>query len=251
MDTNKLIKHTSLELEKCSIRAIPIEPASLQKVELGYVTSIDNVKRTFFVQQCKFTNKELVEFNTELFNYCKKILTSGLIGEYNPKPGTIQKGDIFCAAYSVGNFKSWYRVIVTDVISDNRCDVYYIDYGNTDSFDCKELIIVNPAELPCIKRCPFGVTCTLKDSDKLDDKLSKIVLQVVFQEYVMIRSLLKTGPNSWHVDLPRNGYNSLFWLSYHREKAKLQTGRDGPLDDKSVNQRLLSREEMLVSGLTI
>lgn len=221
------------------------EQAEVRKTELGYVTSVNKKNRTFFVQLCKFTNVELVQFNQAIHHHCKKIIDNGLIKSYNPR--VVDEGQIFFARYEDQN---WYRIqVMSSDPTTLKCDGVFIDYGNVATFDYADLLRVDPENLPCIARAPFGIHCNLKDSEKLDTVSVNLMLDAVMEEYILIRALKRLGPQEFHVDLPKVAYNSSFWLSYHVAKNKLRTGKDDPLDESQVNQQLLTREEMLAAGL--
>jgi len=223
--------------------------AGVRKTELAYVTSVDRETRTFFAQLCKFTNRELVEHNYEIHNYCRKITEWELAHSLRPK--AVKADDICCARYDKD--QSWYRVRVLTVCPNREweCIVEFVDYGNRCKLSVSDLLCPNPEELPAISSPPFGINCDLKDSDKLSSELARAMLDSLMEEYIMIRTLERRQDGVWQVDLPKVAYNSAFWISYHAAKNRLRTGTCGPLDESEIDQQLLSRAEMIAAGLGV
>jgi hypothetical protein len=191
-----------------------LDEPEVRSTEIVYVTAIDIADRTFFAQQCKYTNKELVDHNRQIHDYCKKLEETR---DKNQDPIQPNEGEVLCTRYTVD--KSWYRVMVKSVDNDARqCVCYFIDYGNLESVPYDNLLRIDPAEVPTIKRAPFGFFATLKDSDKLDDARSKHLLECLMNEYILVREQGRLKENLWSVELPKVAYNTTFWVASERSK---------------------------------
>ena len=221
----------------------PANCLEVRRTELGYVTAVNKEDRTFFTQLCKFTNSELVNFNLEIHNHCKKVEDYGLIKTLNPR--SVLVGEIYCARFEEDG--NWYRVRISEVLDSRplvgRCRAMFVDYGNTIELGLGGLIRVEPEELGAIRRAPFGFTCSLKDSERLGDAEAQIMLEAVQNEYLMIRTIERTGAQHWRVDVPKVAYNSAFWINYHLGRSRYRNVKS------EVEQQLLSRDEMIAAGL--
>uniref|UniRef100_A0A6G1SKQ8 Tudor domain-containing protein 1 n=1 Tax=Aceria tosichella TaxID=561515 RepID=A0A6G1SKQ8_9ACAR len=192
---------------------IKLKEVEVRPTELVYITAVNYQERTFFAQQCKHTNKDLVDHNNSIHEYCKKLYESRQKDEPAIQPAV---GQVLCARYKLDS--NWYRVMVKSIDNDTQeCTCYFIDYGNVETVHYDNLIRLNPAEVPAMTRAPFGFFATMEDSEKLDEARSKHLLDCLMNEYVLIREHGRLKENLWRVELPKVAYNTTFWVASERK----------------------------------
>ncbi|XP_076034852.1 tudor domain-containing 6-like isoform X2 [Oratosquilla oratoria] len=83
----------------------------------------------------------------------------------------VQKGELYGCLYNVDD--CWYRGRVVNVLDDKRCEVHYIDYGNTDIVSTD--VLRNLPEALCGLK-PLAIGCKLRETTKISvDKLKSLV----------------------------------------------------------------------------
>lgn len=205
MEVKSSTKHSKL---------VDMNEIEVRRTELCYITSVNRSTRTFFAQLCKFTNEELIQLNDSINIHCSKLASNGDINK--PKLNKLHKGDIVCAKFATDG--CWYRALVLD--RDNQkqsCSVLFVDYGNFESLNYKDLVQVKATELAAMERAPFGISCFLLNSESLGDKEGEHLLDCLAQNYVMIKVLERQTKLQWKVDIPMHAYNIPFWLIYKPE----------------------------------
>lgn len=199
---------------------VNLKEAQVEATELAYITATVKSENIFYAQQCKYTNKDLTDHNQAIHEYCKK--NSGENGKILNPPDQVNVGDVFCIKYRQDN--NWYRAQVKKCHQDRReCDVNFVDYGNLETeVGYEYLMRVSPRDLAAIERAPFGIYCTLENSDKLDSAHQSLVLDCLEGEYILFKTLERLDSQHWRVDVPKLAYNTQFWLAYERGKKKLR-----------------------------
>lgn len=238
--------------KKPRTKLVNMNEIDLESTELGYVTAINPTTRTFFCQLTKFTNDELIEFNRKINNHCE------LIYKYRKDnndltravPKKVHRGDIVCAKYSFDN--CWYRAIVLNYDKATRkCALLFVDYGNMENnYDHNELVEVRPDEINCIERCPFGLTCFIKDLDQLTTKKVKVLLETLISNYVMVRIKDRQTSLQWLVELPENAHNASFLVIYKSglENDDIEMGREESMHSGKKRHRTESYVSSTGSG---
>lgn len=199
-------------------RMVNLKDVQVSNTELAFVTAIDKENSTFFAQLCKFTNKQLIDHNTETHKLCNKISRSANNSDYVVKEA--HDGDVFCTRYHVDN--NWYRVSVGKCNNATKsCKAYFVDYGNFVDVSYEDLLQINPAELPTIEAPAFGFYCSLKDYESPAKELMPLhFLDSLLEEYILMKVMERLGPQHWRVRLPKNAYNSAFWISYQLRRSE-------------------------------
>lgn len=184
--------------------------------ELGFVTSIHRPTRTFFVQLCKFTNEELLEFSKLLNNHCTELKAAS---QQSESPAKIRKGAIVCILYDDAN---WYRALVLNKHKENSTvAVMLVDFGNIVTVNQRDVVVTSPEKFPAIEKCPFGITCTTPDSLELEKDKAEHMLDCLNLNYLMIKVLSRESKIQWLVDIPKHAYNTPFWHMYEPMKYSL------------------------------
>lgn len=188
-----------------------LQDVQIERTELGYVTCIYRPTRTFFLQLCKYSNKELLDFNDELHQYClNKVKT---MQEKGLKTKRVHKGEVVAVRFNEDDH--WYRALVLNEDKTNkRYFVVFIDYGNVSIVTIDDVIRPDPKDIPIIERSSFGVSCLVKGAESLDDSRSDFLLDCLNQNYIMVKMLSKLSRIQWKVEIPSHGYNNPFWLIY-------------------------------------
>lgn len=194
--------------DKVSKRSVKIEQVEVKRTELGFVTSINRQTRTFFVQFCKFSNAELVQFNQAVNGYGQN--------QSNESHQNVKTGSVCLAKFPTDN--QWYRSIVLSRCKEKQtCSVVFIDYGNISNVPSTDVLKVSVTDLPIIERPSFGITCYLQGCEGYDDKKANRLLDCLLNNYIMIKVLERQSSLQWKVDIPINAYNIPFWHMYMPE----------------------------------
>lgn len=203
-----------------SSRNPPKPPVKLNEVEvrsteLVYITSTNYEEGTFFAQQCKYTNQDLVGHNKKVHQFCKRKAETALTTLLKK----VEVGEMICARYSVDG--NWYRAAVVSCDdTTRRCRCSFVDYGNIEDVSYDDVLQVDAESLPTIQRAPFGFFCTMKGSETMDEIKRKHLLNCILNEYVLIRNQGQVKDNLWCVELPRVAYNTTFWISFQSGRSR-------------------------------
>lgn len=185
-----------------------IPDAKVDKTELGYITSVDHVTRTFYAQFCKYSNHELLFVNKTINEHCEKLFEEHRLNQ--KKDQTQQKfksGQVVCAKYSVDN--TWYRGwILKKVKKEPICHVFFIDYGNVEIVSSDKLLVV---DIPICYREPFGVSCYFTAGESFSDEKWTHFLKMVTNHYLLLKMKERVTSVQYNVDIPLHGYNMKFW----------------------------------------
>lgn len=224
---------------------IKLPDPRIKTVELGFVTSIDKETQTFYMQLCKFTNKELIDFNETINKFCNNIIEQRNKGNVTRgQPKKIHNGDLVCARYHVDRL--WYRALILKVDKlKSTSKVFFVDYGNVETIKLNDhlnegFIEILPSELPEIMREPFGITCYLHGSDKLSSSNRNHLLKCLMSNYVMVSIKERQTSLQWSVDLPENAYNSAFLVLFKPDLAVKELNSPRKLTDSSSIKDLKS-----------
>lgn len=226
-----------------------IEELVPEDTELAYVTSVDFPTITFFAQLCKFSYKELTNFEATIESFCKSVKEKRSSGEPDCcAPLKIRPGDIYCAKYPKN--EKWYRgvVIDKDPSGEKKWSILFLDYGNITNTAEDDMIQVSLDQIPEIRRAPFGISCYLKDSDECDDETAQRLLNSLKNNYVMIKTLKQQSNLQYMVDIPMHAYNTPFWNSFDPGLTRAHNSRAGQrnLEDMSKEVELAAIEEEVV-----
>lgn len=206
--------------------------------EILYVTSINKTDKTLFGQLCKFSEEELIDFNTRINNYCMDIEKDRENG--NPEkalPTKIHRGDIFCAKCS--HDSRYYRALVRWHDKDRkRTQVMFIDYGNLVTVDSDKLVKVSAEDVPIMKRTPFGITCSVAKPGKPEE--SDFLLSCSFNKYLMVDGIERTDKIIWKVEIAKHAYNMPFWNIFRPQIAAIRRSRYRKIDRPNLMTGLLS-----------
>lgn len=230
------------EMENSGNKPI-VAPLSVGKSEICCVTSTNLPTRTFFAQLCKFTTAELLKLDADVNDHCVKKLQ--VQPELRQKK--IHRGDYVCAKYRQDG--CWYRAQVLDRFGnkDERTyQVQMIDYGNFQLNKPNEIMTVDPEELPCFGREPFGINCSILDSDTVDEEDVAAAFNSMLNDYLLINIINPANRLHYIVDIPKLCYNMPFWDKFDPETAERL--RKNPHHFGRKGGRAIQASEPLLDG---
>ncbi|NXN50877.1 TDR15 protein, partial [Rynchops niger] len=191
-------KHTKTCLPEWDIslsshyKRVEMQMNSFHTVFVVYVINPSN----FWIQTCEYQNEfqALMKNIAYAYNQCgvdEMVLK-------NPEPGLL-----CCARYSKD--MCYYRGVVTEVLHEN-INVYFLDFGNTDTVPCCHVKTLLPefSDLPALAmRC--ALACTFPVDDVWVKKEIDFFKHIVFNELLLLQVIGKQN-NKYIVNVQyRNG----------------------------------------------
>lgn len=226
-----------------------LEDLEVRPTELGFVTQVDEPSSTFFIQFCRFTLDELVAFNKRLTEYCDeqhKLKAAEHDGNAagngssdddagrsrrERKTHKIHRGDIICVRFSEKD-SNWYRALVLKRDESlGQFHLLYLDYGDIQTTNTRYIVVPDPDKFPLIKRCKFGITCSLEGSENIDQQQSAKLLAALKNKYIMVKIVAKQTKLQYLVSIPRNAYNLPFWIEYEPDNYDHKSSSDASKSD--------------------